>query len=123
MLAVLQGDLQTHGRVVNAEGAECPGRPLQRMREPAGIFGHGGEGPDQADRLGRKHRQHLALKAVIAQRHAPEMFDINRTVIGSEWWRWHPFYPFRMKRHGNNPDLSAPPDSHSEVWSANHGIG
>jgi hypothetical protein len=34
------------------------------------------------------------------------MFDIDRTVIGSERRRWHPGNPFQMKRHGNNPNLA-----------------
>jgi hypothetical protein len=28
------------------------------------------------------------------------MRKIDRTVIGSEWRRWHPVDPFEMKRHG-----------------------
>jgi len=39
------------------------------------------------------------FEAGIAKRHAFEMFEIERTVIGSERRRWHPFYPFEMKRH------------------------
>jgi hypothetical protein len=35
------------------------------------------------------------------------MFDIDRTVIGSERRRWHPVNPFQMKRHGDNPILPA----------------
>jgi hypothetical protein len=31
------------------------------------------------------------------------MFGVDRTVIGSERWRWHPFNPFQVKRHGDNP--------------------
>jgi hypothetical protein len=73
------------------------------MRERASIFGQGGQRSDQADRLGRKHREYLALEAVIAQRHALEMLDIDRTVIGSKRRRWHPVNPFQMKRHGDNP--------------------
>jgi hypothetical protein len=40
------------------------------------------------------------LEAGIAKRHAFEMFEIDRTVIGSERRRWHPVNPFEMKRHG-----------------------
>ncbi len=71
--------------------------------------GKADERADQAGRLRRKHRQHLALEAGIAQRHAPEMFDIDRTVIGSERRRWHPVNPFQMKRHGDNPRSSRRP--------------
>src|ERR1700733_13537767 len=66
-----------------------------------------GERADQADGLGRKHRQHLALEAGIAERHALKVFGVDRTVIGSERWRWHPFNPFQVKRHGDNPILFA----------------
>ena len=58
---------------------------------------------DQADGLGREHRQHLALEAGIAERHAPEMFEIDRTVIGSKRRRWHPVNLFQTKRHGDSP--------------------
>ncbi len=34
--------------------------------------------------LAREHRQNLALETTIAERHAAEMFDIDRTIIGSE---------------------------------------
>jgi hypothetical protein len=40
------------------------------------------------------------FEAGIAKRHAFEVFEIDRAVIGSERRRWHPFYPFKMKRHG-----------------------
>jgi len=33
--------------------------------------------------MGREHRQHLLLEAGIAERHAFEMFEIDRTVIGA----------------------------------------
>ena len=49
------------------------------------------------------------LEAGIAERHALEMFEIDRTVIGSERRRWHPFNPFEMKRHGDSPDRLAAP--------------
>src|SRR6478735_2402669 len=74
------------------------------MRQRTGVSGQGGESADQADRLGREHRQHLALEAGIAKGHALKMFDIDRTVIGSERWRWHPVNPFQMKWHGDNPN-------------------
>ena len=44
----------------------------------------------------------------IAKRHAPEMLEIDRTVIGSERRRWHPVNPLQMIRHGDNHNLSAP---------------
>jgi len=47
-----------------------------------------------------------------------KVFDVDRTVIGSEWRRWHPGNPFQMKRHGGYPK-SAPLDrSDSEVWAS-----
>jgi hypothetical protein len=48
------------------------------------------------------------FEAGIAKRHAPEMLDIDRTVIGSERWRWHPIDPFQMKWHVDSPNPSAP---------------
>jgi len=39
---------------------------------------------DQPGGLRRKHRQHLALEAAVAERHAGEMREIDRTIIGSE---------------------------------------
>src|SRR5580704_14136392 len=73
------------------------------MHQRARVGGQRCELADQADRLGRKHRQHLMLEADVAERHAPEMIEIDRTVIGSEWRRWHPVNPSCMKRHGDNP--------------------
>ena len=35
------------------------------------------------------------------------MFEIDRTVIGSERRRWHPVNPFEMKRHGQTRYLPA----------------
>ena len=66
------------------------------MRQRAGIRRHGGKRVDELGRLGREHRQNLLLKAGIAQRHAFEVFEIYRTVIGGERRRWHPFNPFEM---------------------------
>ena len=63
--------------------------------------------PIRPHRLGREHRQHLALEAGIAQRHPVEMADIDRTVIGSERRRWHPVNPFQMKRHGGKSESSS----------------
>ena len=62
--------------------------------------GKSGNRADQLGRLRRKHRQHLVLEAGVAERHASEMREIDRTIIGSERRRWHPFNPFEMKRHG-----------------------
>src|SRR6185312_2554131 len=56
--------------------------------------------------LRREHHQHLAFDAGIAERHAREMVEIDRPVTGNQRRRWHPFYPFEMKRHGLR---SAPP--------------
>jgi len=50
--------------------------------------------------LGRKHRQHLLFEAGVTERRALEVVEIDGTVIGNERRRWHPFYPFEMKRHG-----------------------
>jgi len=89
----------------NAPNRAC--RTLQRMRQRTRVRRKGGERADQPDRLGRKHRQHLALEAGIAKRHAVEVLDIDRTVIGSKRRRWHPVNPFQMKRHGDNPNFPA----------------
>ena len=70
------------------------------MRQRCGIGGHGGKGRDEPGRLGREHRQHLLLKAGIAERHALKVFEIDRTIVGDERRRWHPFNPFEMWRHG-----------------------
>jgi hypothetical protein len=32
------------------------------------------------------------------------MGGIDRTVIGSERWRWHPINPIHMKRHGDTSE-------------------
>src|SRR5882672_10286147 len=76
------------------------------MRQRGGIRGYGGEDRDQAGGLSRKHRQHLVLEHGVAQRHAVEMLEIDRTVIGSKRRRWHPVDPFQMMRHGDNPSHS-----------------
>src|SRR5438034_6231876 len=70
------------------------------MRQRACILGPASKRADQFRRLGREHRQHLLLEAGIVKRHAVEMCEIDRAVIGSERRRWHPFYPFEMKWHG-----------------------
>src|SRR5579859_767684 len=36
------------------------------------------------------------------------MGDVDRTVIGSKWRRWHPVDPVQMKRHGDDPKSSSP---------------
>ena len=95
---------QTFGGIGHVKCADRARRAFQRMRQRAGIGGQDGQRADQADGLGREHRQHLALEAGIAKRHALEMLDIDRTVIGSERRRWHPVNPFQMKRHGDNPN-------------------
>ena len=79
------------------------------------VSGQGGETADQAGRLSRKHRQHLALEPGVAQRHALEMVHVDRTVVGGERRRWHPGDPFQMKRHGDNP-ISPPDRSGSDVF-------
>ena len=89
------------------KSADRPRRALQRMRQRRASAGMAASVPIESGRLGRKHRQHLLLEAGIAERHALEMVEIDRTVIGSERRRWHPFYPFEMKRHGSIPDLPA----------------
>src|SRR5258705_7663853 len=70
------------------------------MRPRAHVHRQGHERVEQFGGLSCEHRQHLVLEADVAKRHASEMVDINRTVIGSERRRWHPVDPFEMKRHG-----------------------
>jgi hypothetical protein len=72
------------------------------MRQRAGVCGKRGNPADQPGRLRRKHHQHLALEAAVAERHAAEMREINRTIIGSKRRRWHPVNPFEAKRHGQS---------------------
>src|SRR5712671_4158198 len=105
------------GGIGYAECADRACRPLQRMRQHTRVSGQGGETADQTGRLGRKHRQHLALEPGVAQRHASEMVHVDRTVVGSERRRWHPGDPFQMKRHGDNP-IPAPDRSGSEVFGS-----
>ena len=92
--------LQPGGGIGNGESTDRAGRAFQRMRQRGPIRRHGGKLADQPGRLGSEHRQHLLLEAGIAKRDSFEMFEIYWTVIGSERRRWHPFYPFEMKRHG-----------------------
>jgi hypothetical protein len=63
------------------------------------------------------------LEAGIAKRHAPEVVDIDRTVIGNERRRWHPGNPFQMKRHGNNLNFPAALIPEARFLTANHGFG
>src|SRR5205807_4633841 len=49
----------------------------------------------------------FALEALITKRHALEMIEINRAIIGNQRRRWHPFDPLQMKRHGVRPDVPA----------------
>ena len=80
--------------------------PFSVCASAAASAGSVGQRVDQFGGLGREHRQHLALEAGIAKRHALEMLEIDRTVIGSERRRWHPVDPFEMKRHGVSPNLA-----------------
>src|SRR3954452_20957980 len=77
------------------------------MRQRARLRRQGGERIEQYGGLSCEHRQHLLLETGVAKRHASEMLDIDRTVIGSERRRWHPVDPFEMKRHGLGPNLAA----------------
>jgi hypothetical protein len=43
------------------------------------------------------------------------MGEIDWTVIGSKWRRWHPIDPVQMKRHGDNPKSSLPERFDGEV--------
>jgi hypothetical protein len=36
------------------------------------------------------------------------MQEIDWTIIGCKWRRWHPVDPIQMKRHGDNPKPSPP---------------
>ena len=95
-----------------AAASATPNAPIARA-EPLSVCASAqrrrasGERAGQTGGLGREHRQHLALEAGVAKRHAPQMDDIDRTVIGSERRRWHPVNPFQMKRHGDDPRLPA----------------
>jgi hypothetical protein len=122
IVAVLYSGFQMSGGIGNPECADRACRTFQGVRQRTRVGWQGGESADQPDRLGREHRQHLALEAGIAKRHALEMFDIDRAVIGSERRRWHPVNLFQMKRHGDNPNLLAT-DPAAKFPSANHGTG
>jgi hypothetical protein len=50
------------------------------------------------------------------------MDEIDRTVIGGNWRRWHPVNPMQMKRHADNPKSSAASDLAAKFSPANHGI-
>ena len=84
----------------DGKSANRPGRTFQRMRQRPRLRRKRGQRVEQFGRLRREHRQHLVLEAGVAKRHATEMLEIDRTVIGCEWRRWHPVDPFEMKRHG-----------------------
>ena len=120
ILAIAHDGFQTFGGIGHGEGADRAGRSLQRMNQRAGILRHGRKRHDQARRLGCEHRQHLAFEAGVAKRHAPEMIDIDRTVIGGERRRWHPVNPFEVKRHVDSPYFADPA---APFPPANHGIG
>ena len=105
------------------KGADRAGRALQRMRQRAGIRRQGGKRVDELGRLGREHRQHLLLEAGIAERHAFEMFEIDRTVIGGERRRWHPVNPFEVKRHGRTQIALPHRFSAGPISASQHGIG
>src|SRR5439155_3317143 len=81
------------------ESADRPRRTFERMRQCPRLRRQGGERVEQFGGLSREHRQHFLLEAGVAERHALEMLEIDRTVIGCEWRRWHPTDPFEMKRH------------------------
>ena len=72
------------GGIGHGEGADRARGTFQRMRQRAGVPGKRGNLADQPGGLRRKHRQHLALEAAVAERHAVEMREIDRTIIGSE---------------------------------------
>jgi hypothetical protein len=46
------------------------------------------------------------------------MGDVDWTVIGSKWRRWHPVNPVEMKRHGDNPKSSPPERSDGEDFDS-----
>jgi hypothetical protein len=72
------------------------------MCQRSRIGGHGCERADEVSRLRRKQRQYFALEPIIIERHAPQMREIDRAVIGSERRGWHPVNPFCVKRHGKS---------------------
>src|SRR5438477_12296743 len=82
--AVLQRRFQSGGCLGNRKGADGARRTVQRMRKLASLGRQRREYANQAHRLDREHRQHLALEALIAKRHALEMIDIDRAIIGNE---------------------------------------
>src|SRR3569832_1624354 len=94
--------LEMSGRSAECKGADRPRRPLERVRQRRRSGRKRGKRFDETRGLGGKHGQHFALERRIAQRHAPQMRDIDRAVIGGERWRWHPFNPVQMKRHGKS---------------------
>jgi hypothetical protein len=98
--SVVDQCLEANGGIGHRKRANRAGRSFQRMRQRSRIGGLGREHADKVGRLRRKQRQHFPLEAIIVQRHAPQMREIDRTVIGSERRGWHPVNPFHMKRHG-----------------------
>ena len=123
IIATGKNCLQPDGGIRNTEGADRAGGAFQRMRQRTRIRRQTGKRADQFGRLCREHRKHFLLKPGIAKRHAFEMFEIDRAVIGGERRRWHPFYPFEMKRHGLT-QISLPYRFRAgPFWSANHETG
>jgi len=75
------------------------------MRQFACIGGQDGKGAHQADSLGREHRRATHARGWHPKRHAPEMFEIDWTVIGSERRRWHSIQSVADDTPWDNPNL------------------
>src|SRR5581483_12129111 len=63
---------------------------------------------DQADGLACEHAQHLAFEGGVTERHSRQMCKIDRTIIGGERRRWHPFDPLGVKRHAGKAGVLFP---------------
>ena len=93
--------------------------PFSVCASAAASEGMAASGRDQPGRLGREHRQHLLLESGIAERHAFEVVEIDRAIIGDERRRWHPFNPFEMKRHGGTQIALPQPFPRGPISRAN----
>jgi hypothetical protein len=49
-----------------------------------------------------------------------QMVEIDRPVARSQRWRWHPFYPFEVKRHDLRSGSPRRSDSERPFSTANH---
>ena len=94
---VLHGCFNIKSSFGDPESADGPRRPLQRMRQCGGVGRDGFEAGDELPALGLEKRENFGFERGLAERHAPEMLDVDGGVFRNERWRRHPVQPLKIE--------------------------